>query len=114
MEGRNMVSSPAMAKSTMILTQGITDRKGKGDLELKGDTRVRGRQRTNTEMTGGTGVRKLFNPGSEKPVFNPAIKKTSGLICNHCREMGHSKQQCYEIIGYPDSWNFKKKSRIFF
>ena len=42
--------------------------------------------------------------GVERSVFKPGsvtIKKPSGLVCTHCGEMGHSKQRCYEIIGYP-------------
>ena len=35
-------------------------------------------------------------------------------MCSHCGEMGHSKQRCYEIIGYPDWWDFTKKPRKFF
>nr|GEV90298.1 putative RNA-directed DNA polymerase [Tanacetum cinerariifolium] len=31
--------------------------------------------------------------------------------CTHCEEEGHSKQRCYEIIGYPDWWEFTKKPR---
>ena len=37
--------------------------------------------------------------------------KTGGRLCTHCGESGHSKQKCYEIIGYPDWWNFQKKPR---
>ena len=38
-------------------------------------------------------------------------KNTGGLMCSHCGEIGHSKQRCYEIIGYPDWWDFTKKPR---
>lgn len=31
--------------------------------------------------------------------------------CTHCGEDGHSKLKCYEIIGYPDWWDFTKKPR---
>ena len=33
-------------------------------------------------------------------------KNTGGLMCSHCGEMGHSKQRCYEFIGYPEWWDF--------
>ncbi|KAJ9552232.1 hypothetical protein OSB04_016277 [Centaurea solstitialis] len=33
------------------------------------------------------------------------------FICAHCGEEGHSKQRCYEIIGYPEWWDFSKKPR---
>jgi hypothetical protein len=37
--------------------------------------------------------------------------KSSGLVCTHCGETNHSKQRCYEIIGYPEWWDFTKKPR---
>lgn len=32
-------------------------------------------------------------------------------MCTHCGESVHSKLRCYEIIGYPDWWDFLKKPR---
>lgn len=40
---------------------------------------------------------------------NPS-NKGSSFTCTHCGE-GHSKQRCYEIIGYPEWWDFSKKPR---
>ena len=40
---------------------------------------------------------------------NPATRKSGGIVCTHCGESNHSKQRCYEIIGYPDWWDFTKK-----
>ncbi|TYH37314.1 hypothetical protein ES332_D12G031500v1 [Gossypium tomentosum] len=37
--------------------------------------------------------------------------KGNNYICTHCGEEGHSKQRCYEIIGYPEWWDFTKKPR---
>ncbi|KAJ9561968.1 hypothetical protein OSB04_007128 [Centaurea solstitialis] len=37
--------------------------------------------------------------------------KGTTFTCTHCGEEGHSKQRCYEIIGYPDWWDFTKKPR---
>ncbi|XP_052287864.1 uncharacterized protein LOC127899087 [Citrus sinensis] len=34
----------------------------------------------------------------------------SSLHCTHCRKKGHTKEQCFEIIGYPDWWDTRKKS----
>lgn len=31
--------------------------------------------------------------------------------CNVCGELVHSKERCYEVIGYPDWWDFTKKPR---
>ena len=33
------------------------------------------------------------------------------LVCTHCWEKGHSQQRCYEIVGYPERWDFSKKPR---
>jgi len=37
--------------------------------------------------------------------------KYTGLVCGHCGESGHLKQRCYEIIGFPEWWDFSKKPR---
>ncbi|XVF37530.1 hypothetical protein REPUB_Repub20aG0016600 [Reevesia pubescens] len=37
--------------------------------------------------------------------------KSSNHVCSHCGESGHTKQRCYEIIGYPEWWDFSKKPR---
>ncbi|XP_012845959.1 PREDICTED: uncharacterized protein LOC105965962 [Erythranthe guttata] len=42
---------------------------------------------------------------------NPSSGKGSNFLCSHCGETGHSKQRCYEIVGYPDWWDFSKKRR---
>ncbi|KAH9657753.1 retrovirus-related pol polyprotein from transposon RE1 [Citrus sinensis] len=34
----------------------------------------------------------------------------SSLHCTHCRKKGHTKEQCFEIIGYPDWWDTRKKN----
>lgn len=42
---------------------------------------------------------------------NRAKGKTNNFVCNHCGESGHSKRRCYEIVGFPDWWDFSKKPR---
>nr|GLL22003.1 hypothetical protein CCACVL1_06334 [Ipomoea trifida] len=39
------------------------------------------------------------------------VTKANNYTCAHCGEDGHSKQRCYEIIGYPEWWDFTKKPR---
>ena len=53
------------------------------------------------------------NKGRMSFIFDnqPGYKPGVGLMCSHCGEMRHLKQRCYEIIGYPDWWDFKKKTR---
>ncbi|KAH9726800.1 hypothetical protein KPL70_008430 [Citrus sinensis] len=49
--------------------------------------------------------------GSSKNRGNQSSSKVNNLVCTHCGEKGHSQQRCYEIIGYPDWWDFSKKPR---
>lgn len=37
--------------------------------------------------------------------------KGNTLNCTHCGEDGHSKTKCYELIGYPEWWDFTKKPK---
>ncbi|XP_061366622.1 uncharacterized protein LOC133309809 [Gastrolobium bilobum] len=37
--------------------------------------------------------------------------RPSSFLCSHYGEVGHSKQRCYELIGYPDWWDFTKRPR---
>ncbi|KAH9718244.1 hypothetical protein KPL71_022143 [Citrus sinensis] len=34
----------------------------------------------------------------------------SSIHCTHCRKKGHTKEQCFEIIGYSDWWDTRKKN----
>uniref|UniRef100_A0A2C9W5T7 Retrotransposon gag domain-containing protein n=1 Tax=Manihot esculenta TaxID=3983 RepID=A0A2C9W5T7_MANES len=34
--------------------------------------------------------------------------KSNNFVCSYCGEIGHSKQRYYEIIGYPEWWDFTK------
>ena len=56
-------------------------------------------------------TRQGLAPGTFKNKNHTATGKYAGLICGHCGESGHSKQRCYELIGYPTWWDFSKKPR---
>lgn len=47
--------------------------------------------------------------GSTKNRNNQSTEKTNTFVCSHCDESGHLKQRYYEIIGYPEWWNFSKE-----
>jgi len=49
--------------------------------------------------------------GFSKTHNNQPPSKSSRFVCSHCGEIGHSKQRCYEIIGYREWWDFTKKLR---
>jgi len=36
--------------------------------------------------------------------------KTNNFVYNHYGEKRHTKQRCFEIIGYPEWWDFSKKN----
>ncbi|GKA90799.1 retrovirus-related pol polyprotein from transposon TNT 1-94 [Tanacetum coccineum] len=59
-------------------------------------------------------------PISESLVMTLNYKRNQGketrtprldLECTHCGEKGHTKQRCYEVIGYPEWWDFTKRPR---
>ena len=49
--------------------------------------------------------------GSTKNRNSKLAGKFNNHVCDHFGESGHSKQRCYEIIGYPKWWDFSKKPR---
>ena len=56
-------------------------------------------------------VSKTFYDGSSANRNNQSSGKANNLVCTHCREKGHSQQRFYDIIGYPEWWDFSKKPR---
>ena len=52
--------------------------------------------------TGSSFAKGKHSPGSGKP---------NNYVCTHCGETGHSKLRCYELIGYPEGWDFSKNPR---
>ena len=119
MDGKPTGASPVISETTVMLTRSLRPERIGGD---RGDRGVGGERRHGGDKgfggekrhgeaersVGSGGERRFFNPGSDR---YPTIKKSSGLVCIHCGEIGHSKQRCYEIIGYPDWWDFQKKPR---
>ncbi|XP_040363142.1 uncharacterized protein LOC121049546 [Rosa chinensis] len=53
-------------------------------------------------------------PGFSTPPQRQPLGKTNPYANTKCPiygALGHSKQRCYEVIGYPDWWDFTKKPR---
>ncbi|XP_070049709.1 uncharacterized protein [Nicotiana tomentosiformis] len=46
---------------------------------------------------------------SAKPSFNPKFRKNYNIQYEFYKMKGHSKENCYKIIGYPSDHKFKKK-----
>ena len=42
------------------------------------------------------------------PKTNPNIDKST-FKCTRCNKTGHTKSRCFEIVGYPDWWDQRKK-----
>ena len=40
----------------------------------------------------------------------PNIDKST-LKCTHCNKTGHTKNRCFEIVGYPDRWDHNRDQR---
>ena len=34
------------------------------------------------------------------------------LRCSHCRKLGHEKENCYELVGYPPNWGSRRTPRV--
>lgn len=47
----------------------------------------------------------------EKEKEKSSNNKKNNFVCTHCGEEGHSKQRCYELVGYPEWWDFSKRPR---
>lgn len=41
--------------------------------------------------------------------MNQKNQSAGKYVCDHCDKSRHSKQRCYELIGYPNLWDFSKK-----
>ncbi|XP_019260320.1 PREDICTED: uncharacterized protein LOC109238342 [Nicotiana attenuata] len=48
---------------------------------------------------------------SAKPNYNPKFRKNYKVQCDFCKMKGHSKENCYKIIGYPQDYKTKTKGR---
>ncbi|XP_075103379.1 uncharacterized protein LOC142177987 [Nicotiana tabacum] len=46
---------------------------------------------------------------SSKSDNRPKHRKNFNLYCDFCKLKGHSKENCYKIVGYPADYKFKKK-----
>ena len=52
-----------------------------------------------------------FTTRNRPPQGKTSGNKKNTFVCTHCGEEGHSKQRCYEIVGYPEWWDFSKRPR---
>ncbi|XP_019230786.1 PREDICTED: uncharacterized protein LOC109211675 [Nicotiana attenuata] len=43
---------------------------------------------------------------------NQRYKKNYNIKCEFCKLKGHSKENCFKIVGYPPDFKFKKKGNI--
>ena len=48
--------------------------------------------------------------GSQKGSYEIGVAKPE-RVCTHCGETEHTKNRCYELIGYPNWWDSSKAPR---
>ncbi|KAL3351908.1 hypothetical protein AABB24_020142 [Solanum stoloniferum] len=48
--------------------------------------------------------------GSTSAQVPNKFKKSFGIVCEFCRCKGHTKDQCYKLIGYPPEFKSKRKA----
>ncbi|KAH0709809.1 hypothetical protein KY290_011213 [Solanum tuberosum] len=53
-----------------------------------------------------------YSSGASTSGGNYKARK-SLLVCEHCGCKGHSKEQCYKIVGYPIDFKSKRKSNMY-
>lgn len=65
---------------------------------------------TNTATTGGvaTGVDQVAFLGNKSLNSSVRSKRDFSVMCEYCRNLGHRKNQCYKLIGYPLGFKFNR------
>ena len=43
--------------------------------------------------------------------MNVSVDHKKQIVCTHCKKSGHSKSQCYRIIGFPQTFKFTKSKK---
>ncbi|KAF5442021.1 hypothetical protein F2P56_036962, partial [Juglans regia] len=38
----------------------------------------------------------------------PKRKEKTDMVCGHCGKMGHTKEKCYKLVGFPPNFKFTK------
>ncbi|KAH0653132.1 hypothetical protein KY289_030810 [Solanum tuberosum] len=59
-----------------------------------------------TEMTGMTALM------TDASIFSSKPKKNWNLICDFCKKKGHTKAECYKIMGYAANFSFRFKRKF--
>ena len=44
-------------------------------------------------------------------VMNASVDHKKSVVCTNCKKLGHSKAQCYRIIGFPQNFKFTKTKK---
>ncbi|XP_021849010.2 uncharacterized protein [Spinacia oleracea] len=60
---------------------------------------------------GGQNQSQKYTSGSGKKDWKEIKKEKMNRICNHCKGKGHTADQCFKLIGYPDWYNSIKASK---
>lgn len=43
---------------------------------------------------------------------NNLPRNTGRTKCSHCHKLGHEREQCFELVGYPPNWGNRRNTRI--
>ena len=71
---------------------------------------VRVNEQTSHSLEGAAFAAKTDRRGNEN-TRSQAPRSRSSKRCEHCKKMGHLKEECFEIIGYPANWKNNQQSR---
>ncbi|KAI4357199.1 hypothetical protein L6164_001164 [Bauhinia variegata] len=54
-------------------------------------------------------------PSNQNSNLNPPRSNSSkipNVICNYCKKLGHSKDKCYKLHGFPPDFKFTKRRKF--
>ncbi|KAK2989713.1 hypothetical protein RJ640_030206 [Escallonia rubra] len=51
-----------------------------------------------------------YRPSKNQPKSTNAVDKST-YKCTHCNQNGHTKNRCYELVGYPEWWDHNRDPR---
>ncbi|KAJ1383102.1 Zinc finger, CCHC-type superfamily, partial [Sesbania bispinosa] len=94
----------AHAKGTILNTDPLPSLRRTFNHMLRDEARVTTERGRDTRQEAGTA---FYAPNSRKQRGRDGPK----MKCEHCGKIGHEKSRCFELVGYPSNWDFKRSQR---
>ncbi|XP_021857776.2 uncharacterized protein [Spinacia oleracea] len=92
------------------ITQQIEKQKELSEAAVKSNAMTSSAMATQA-YRGGQNQSQKYAAGSGKKDWKEIKKEKLNRFCNHCKGKGHTTDQCFKLIGYPDWYNSIKASK---